>query len=99
MNNAVVISGGNQYLVKKGDLIWVDRVNADVDSEIKLETLLKIDKDKLELGSPFITSKVSAKVKAHAKADKVRISRFKAKSRYDKTRGFRHALTQLEILD
>ena len=99
MKNAVIVTGGNQYLVKKGDLIWVDRVDAEVDSEIKLETLLKVDEDKVDLGSPYVNTKVTAKVKAHAKADKVRVSRFKAKSRYDKTRGFRHALTQLEILD
>lgn len=99
-NYAVVKSGGKQYLVKENDSITVDRLPNKDKEKIDLETLAIFDTEgkTFELGTPFLTKKVKAEVIVTGKGEKIRISRFKAKVRYRKVRGFRPQLTTLKIL-
>lgn len=96
---AVVKTGGKQYLVKEGMTITVDQLNSEKNEKIQLETLLKFDEEgkAFELGQPVLKEKVSAEVEENVKGDKIRIAKFKAKSRYRKVRGFRARLTKLKI--
>jgi len=96
---AVVKTGGKQYLVKKGMTITVDQLNLEKGTKIELETLLKFNEEgkAFELGQPLLKEKVSAEVIDNVKGDKIRIAKFKAKSRYRKVRGFRARLTKLKI--
>ncbi len=97
---AVVKTGGKQYLVKEGMMITVDQLNIEKGKKVGLETLLKFDEEgkAFELGQPFLKEKVSAEIIDNVKGDKIRIARFKAKSRYRKVRGFRAKLTELKII-
>ena len=97
---AVVKTGGKQYLVKERMTITVDQLNLEKGTEIKLETLLKFDEEGkvFKLGQPLLKEKVSAEVIDNVKGDKIRIAKFKAKSRYRKVRGFRARLTKLKII-
>jgi large subunit ribosomal protein L21 len=97
---AVVAAGGKQFLVTKGAQITVDHIKADVGANVDLPMLAKFDEsgEKLELGTPEMNSKVSAKVVEHGKGDKVRIAKFKSKVRYRKVQGFRPSLTTLEVV-
>lgn len=97
---AVVKTGGKQYLVKEGMTITVDQLNLEKDTKIELETLLKFNEEgkAFELGQPLLKEKVSAEVIDNVKGDKIRIAKFKAKSRYRKVRGFRARLTKLKIV-
>ena|SRR3989338_10020895 len=97
---AVVKTGGKQYLVKERMTITVDQLNLEKGTEIKLETLLKFDEEGkvFKLGQPLLKEKVSAEVIDNVKGDKIRIAKFKAKSRYRKVRGFRAKLTKLKII-
>jgi len=99
VNNAVVKTGGKQYLVKEGMTITVDQLNLEKGKKTQLDALLKFDeKGRLfELGQPLLKDKVSAEVIDNVKGDKIRIAKFKAKSRYRKVRGFRARLTILKI--
>lgn len=100
VNFAVVKTGGKQYLVKENDLITVDKLDKKEKEIVELETLAVFDDEakKVEVGTPLLTIKVKAEVVAHGKGDKIRIARFKAKSRYRKVRGFRAQLTTLKIV-
>ena len=97
---SVVKTGGKQYLVKDGMEIIVDLMDAEKGKKIKLETLLKFDDEgkTFELGKPFLKEKVTAEVIDNVLGDKIRIARFKAKSRFRKVRGFRSKLTKLKIV-
>ncbi len=97
---AVVKTGGKQYLVKEGMTITVDQLKVEKGKKVKLETLLKFDEEgkAFELGRPILEEKVSAEVVDNVKGDKIRIAKFKAKSRYRKVRGFRARLTKLKIV-
>ena len=96
----MVKTGGKQYLVKERMTITVDQLNLEKGTEIKLETLLKFDEEGkvFKLGQPLLKEKVSAEVIDNVKGDKIRIAKFKAKSRYRKVRGFRAKLTKLKII-
>lgn len=67
--------------------------------EIKLEeVLLLVDEKKVLLGTPTIKSaEVTAEVLGREKGKKLRVSRYKAKSRYRRTRGHRAFYTRLKV--
>lgn len=100
MKYAVVQTGGKQYLVKENDEIYVDRLTYKINDEIELKTLLSgnFDDTDINIGTPSLSSQVKAKLVDNIKGEKIRILRFKAKSRYRKRRGFRPFLTKLKII-
>lgn len=97
---SVVKTGGKQYLVKDGMEITVDLLDSEKGKKVELEALLKFDDEgkTFELGTPFLKEKVSAEVVDNVLGEKIRIARFKAKSRERKVRGFRSKLTKLKIV-
>ncbi len=95
---AVVKTGGKQYLVKENDVINVDQVVGKEKDVLDLETLAIFDTEKeLELGMPTLAKKIKAEIVEHVKGEKLRIAKFKAKSRYRKVMGFRPKLSKLKI--
>lgn len=99
-NLAVIKTGGKQYLVKEGDEITVDRLDAEEKAKINLETLIIFDDEgrSIDLGTPNLIKKVQAEVISHSKGEKIRVARFKAKVRYRRVKGFRPYLTTLKII-
>lgn len=97
---SVVKTGGKQYLVHDGLEITVDLMDAKKSEKVELDSLLKFDSDgkTFELGQPFLKGKVTAEVVDNVLGEKIRIAKFKAKSRYRKVRGFRSKLTKLKII-
>ncbi len=99
MKLAVVKTGGKQYVVKVGDILTVDNLNVEAGKSVELDLLALLDNEKLtvDLGTPFLKTKAKASVVQNVKGDKIRVARFKAKTRYRKTRGFRAQLTELKV--
>lgn len=97
---AVVVTGGKQYKVAEGDVVYVEKVEADVDSTIELDNVLAISKDNGEFvfGKPSIEgAKVTAKVLKQGKAKKVVVFKYKPKKHYRKKQGHRQPYTKLQI--
>ena len=96
---AVVEIGGNQYTVKVGDQITVDRLAAEQNKSIEVHPLLVADEaGKTAVGTPVLASnKVSLKVIDHGKGEKIDVLRFKAKKHYWRSTGFRASQTTLEV--
>jgi len=99
MEYAVVKIGGSQYKIKEGDELEVDRLSQKEGEEIELpEVLLVVSDGEVKIGQPqVLEATVKAKIISHFKGEKIRVSRFKAKSRYRKVRGFRPYLTKIKI--
>lgn len=99
MKLAVVKTGGKQYVVRAGEEIIVDNLNIEAGKPVKLDLLALLDNEKVsvDLGTPFLKTKAQATVVENLKGDKIRVARFKAKTRYRKVRGFRAQLTKLKI--
>lgn len=94
---AVVRIAGKQYKVSEGQEILVDKLTDT--KKVEPEVLLVADGDKVLVGTPLVEkAKVVVKVLVEMeKADKVRVFKYKAKSRYRKLRGFRAQHTRLLI--
>ena len=98
---AVLEIGGNQFIVKKGDIIEVDNQNTEIGTTIKLNPLLVSDEDGKEtkVGTPLLKEiTVELKVLEDFRDEKIRVFKMKSKKRYSRTRGFRADKTRLEVL-
>lgn len=100
MNYSIVEINGKQYKAIPGKTIMVDRIDGEIDQVLDLNTvMLKVADDAIEVGAPFVeNTKVQVKILEHSKADKIRVAKFKAKSRYRKVQGHRQLQTLLEVL-
>ena len=96
---AVVISGGKQYRVQEGDVIYVEKLEADVEASIELGDVLALGKeDGLVVGTPVVEgAKVFAKVLEQGKAKKVIVFKYKRKKDYRRKQGHRQPFTKLQI--
>jgi len=97
---AVVELGGNQFIVKKGDIIDVKKQDIVEGKKMTVEALLVSDLDgkDVKIGTPSVKgSKVEFKVLEQFKGKKVRVFKMKAKKRYSRNKGFRPHLTKLEV--
>lgn len=98
---AVIEIGGNQFTVKKGDIIDVKRQDVKADDTITLEALLVASEDgaSVDIWTPTVKgSKVELKVVEQFKDEKVRVFKMKSKKRFKRNKGFRAQLTKLEVL-
>ncbi len=98
---AVVKTGGKQYKVTKGEVIKVEKLDADVGSEIDIpEVLMVINGDDVKVGNPIVeNAAVRAKVIEQGKDKKVIVFKKKRRKGYKKKRGHRQLFTTLEIQD
>lgn len=97
---AVLQTGGKQYKVSEGDVIFVEKLDAEVDSVVELNSLLAVSKEDgtLLVGSPVVEgASLSAKVLAQGKAKKVIVFKYKSKKDYRRKQGHRQPYTKLQI--
>ena len=97
---AIVKLGASQYKLSVGDVVVVDRVDFTEGQKYSTDQVfLVVDGDKIEVGAPTVKGvKAEFEVVSHGKGIKVRIHKFKAKSRYKKTTGFRASQTTIKVL-
>lgn len=96
---AVLTTGGKQYKVSEGDVIYVEKLNAEVDSNVELTEVLAVSNgETLKVGTPVVEgAKVVAKVAAQGKAKKVIVFKYKRKKDYRRKNGHRQPYTKLVI--
>ncbi len=98
MKQAVIETGGKQYIVSKDDILDVELLG-DV-KKVSFDVLLIIDGDDVQVGTPLVEgAKVSAEVLEVVRAPKVTAIRYKAKKRVHKTRGHRQSYTRIKITE
>jgi large subunit ribosomal protein L21 len=92
----VVRSGGKQYRIEEGTVVTVDRLPGEPGATVTLEDVVFLsDGDRLE-PSPS-GAKVTAEIVAQTKGDKIKVLKYKNKTRYRKLSGQRQLGTQLRI--
>ena len=95
---AIVRSGGRQHKVAVGDVLEVDKVEAEVGSSIDLVPLLVVDGDAVTADAKKLAKvKVSAEVLGATKGPKIRIIKYKNKTGYKKRQGHRQKYTQVRV--
>ena len=94
---AVITSGGKQYIVKKDDVLEVELLGDAKKAEF--EALLTIDGDTVKVGTPVVEGvKVHAEVVEETKGDKIKVLKFKAKKRVKRLTGHRQHYSQIKIV-
>lgn len=95
---AIVTTGGKQYKVAKGDVIDVERLDAQPGDEVKLDVLMLSDGTQTVAGTADLgRKKVTCEVLEHFKDEKVLVFKLKKRKRYHRTKGHRQQLTRLEV--
>src|SRR5437588_3629296 len=94
---AIVRTGGKQYRVEKGQRLLVERMAAEQGSEVALEPLMLRSEETVLDQRALGSVKVTAKVLAHVRGEKLRVFKFKPKRGYRRRTGHRQDLTQIEV--
>jgi large subunit ribosomal protein L21 len=92
---AVIETGGKQYHVQEGDILFVEKLNENVGDTLTFEKVLMVND---QVGEPYLkAAKVTAEIKSHGKGKKIVIFKYKAKKDYRKKQGHRQPFTKIEI--
>ena len=96
---AIIVTGGKQYTVAEGDVLFVEKLNAEEAATVKFEQVLAIlDGENTKFGAPVVEgAAVEAKVVKNGKAKKVTIFKYKPKKGEKKKMGHRQPYTKVEI--
>ncbi|NLI61724.1 MAG: 50S ribosomal protein L21 [Clostridiales bacterium] len=96
---AIIKTGGKQYLVREGDVLRVEKLNAEEGTEVSFDEVLAINNNEsLKVGTPTIEgAKVEARVIKHGKGKKITVFKYKPKKNYRKKQGHRQPFTQVQI--
>ena len=96
MKHAIIVTGGKQYRVAEGDVIFVEKLDGEA---VKFDRVLAvIDEDKAVFGTPVVENAVvSGNVVKNGKSKKIRVYKMKPKKGYRRTQGHRQPYTKVEI--
>ena len=99
MKHAIIVTGGKQYRVAEGDVIFVEKLDVEAGETVKFDRVLAvIDEDKAVFGTPVVENAVvSGNVVKNGKSKKIRVYKMKPKKGYRRTQGYRQPYTKVEI--
>ena len=92
---AVIETGGKQYYVTEGTVLYVEKLDAEAGKEVELDKVLMVN-DKV--GTPYVDgAKVIGEVVKHGKNKKIIVFKYNPKKNYRKKQGHRQPYTKIEI--
>ena len=96
---AVIDTGGKQYRVTEGDVVFLERLAGDTGDEVIFDKVLACsNEDETDFGKPYLGgASVEARILGHGKDKKIVIFKYKAKKRYRKKQGHRQPYTKVRI--
>ena len=96
---AIIVTGGKQYTVAEGDVLYIEKLEAEAEATVKFETVLAVlDGENTKIGAPVVEgAAVEAKVVKNGKGKKIYVLRYKAKKNEKKKIGHRQPYTKVEI--
>ncbi len=100
MAYAIIRTGGKQYRVEPGDVIWVESLEGDVGSEITFpEVLLRGEGDSVTIGAPLVEgASVAAKIIGQEKTRKILVYKKKRRKNYRRRHGHRQMTTGIQVV-
>ena len=96
---AVIVTGGKQYTVSEGDVLYIEKLEAEAEATVKFEQVLAVlDGENSKIGAPVVEGAVvEAKVVKNGKGKKLIVFKYKAKKNEKKKMGHRQPYTKVEI--
>ena len=96
---AVIVTGGKQYTVSEGDVLFIEKLNVEAEEVVKFGTVLAVlDGENTKIGAPVVEGAVvEAKAIKNGKGKKIHVLKYKAKKGEKKKIGHRQPYTKVEI--
>ncbi len=95
---AIIATGGKQYRVSEGDVIYIEKIDAQVDSTVSFDVLLVGNDGDVRIGTPIVEgAKVEGKVVGQVRGEKIVVFKYKSKKNYRRKQGHRQPYTKVEI--
>lgn len=96
---AIIVTGGKQYRVEQGDIVYIEKLDVEADSEVKFDQVLAIGEEgSVKVGAPVVEgATVTAKVIKNGKGKKLNIITYRAKKHSARRMGHRQPFTKVEI--
>ena len=95
---AIIVTGGKQYNVKEGDVIYIEKLAAEADTTVTFDQVLAVNNGEMKIGCPTVEgATVSATVVKEGKGKKVIVYKYKRKTGYHKKNGHRQLFTEVKI--
>ena len=94
---AIIATGGKQYKVSEGDVISVEKLDAETGSVVTFDSVVAVSDEGLKVGEDVASATVSATVVEHGRGKKVIVYKYKRKTGYHKKNGHRQAYTKVKI--
>ena len=95
---AIIETGGKQLKVEEGSKIYVEKLDAEVGADVKIEKVLFVGGDSVKVGAPYVKgASVDCKVEKQGLSKKVVIYKYKAKANERKKQGHRQPYTCLVV--
>ena len=96
---AVIETGGKQYYVEEGTVLYVEKLDAEAGKKVSFDKVILVSDDgKVQVGNPYVKGvKVEGKVVSHGKGKKIIVFKMKAKKNERTKQGHRQPYTKVEI--
>ena len=95
---AIIATGGKQYRVSEGDVIYIEKIDAQVDSTVAFDVLLVGNDGEVKIGTPVVKGvKAEGKVVGQVRGEKIVVFKYKSKKNYRRKQGHRQPYTKVEI--
>lgn len=92
---AVIETGGKQYYVEEGSVIYIEKLDSEVGTKLKFDQVLMVNNVP---GHPYLENvEVVGEVLKHGKNKKIKVFKYNAKKKYRKTQGHRQPYTKVQI--
>ena len=96
---AIIETGGKQYKVENGDVVFIEKLGVEADSEVTFDKVIAVGTDDgIKVGAPYVEgASAAAKVLKNGKAKKVTVMTYKPKKNEKRKMGHRQPYTKVEI--
>lgn len=95
---AIIVTGGKQYKVTNGDVVFVEKLDVEADAEITFDKVLAVgSEDGIKAGADCANATVTAKVLKNGKGKKITVFTYKPKKNEKRKKGHRQPYTKVEI--
>ena len=94
---AIIATGGKQYKVSEGDVIKVEKIDAEAGNTVTFDQVIAVSDNTLKVGADVANATVTATVMEQGRGKKVIVYKYKRKTGYHQKNGHRQAYTQVKI--
>jgi large subunit ribosomal protein L21 len=96
---AIIETGGKQYRVQEGDVVFIEKLAADAGSQVTFDKVLAVSKEnEVSFGNPLVSgANVVGKILDHGKSKKIIVFKYKPKKGYRRKQGHRQPYTKVQI--